>query len=102
MRLQESGSTAEFRWLGACRTPLPRAGHGWRVRRGFANPRALGIAGNFLNVTENGKPTEQTRQCLEIVAKHDMVLATSHIRPSEMLPIVTAAKEAKVQRIMTS
>ena len=62
--------------------------------------RALGIAGNFLNVTENGKVTEATRQCLEIVAKHDMVLATSHIRPSEMLPVVKAAKEAKVNRIV--
>jgi len=62
--------------------------------------RALGIAGNFLNVTENGKVTEATRQCLEIVAKHDMVLATSHIRPSEMVPVVTAAREAKVNRIV--
>ncbi len=62
--------------------------------------RALGIAGNFLNVTENGKVTEATRQCLEIVAKHDMVLATSHIRPSEMVPVVKAARDAKVQRIV--
>jgi Family of unknown function (DUF6282) len=62
--------------------------------------RALGIAGNFLNVTEDGKVTQATRQCLEIIAKHDMVLATSHIRPSEMLPVVKAAKDAKVNRIV--
>ena len=62
--------------------------------------RALGIAGNWLNVTEDGQVTPATRQCLEIIAKHDMVLATSHIRPSEMLPVVKAAKEAKVQRIV--
>jgi Family of unknown function (DUF6282) len=62
--------------------------------------RALGIAGNWLNVTEDGQVTPATRQCLEIVAKHDMVLATSHIRPSEMLPIVNAAREANVQRII--
>src|SRR5438034_9323972 len=62
--------------------------------------RALGIAGNWINVTENGEVTTQTRQCLEIIAKHDMVLATSHIRPSEMLPVVKAAKEAKVNRIV--
>src|SRR5258708_20021729 len=48
--------------------------------------RALGIAGSFLNVTEDGQVTQATRQCLEIVAKHDMVLATSHLRPSEDLP----------------
>jgi hypothetical protein len=62
--------------------------------------RALGIAGNWLNVTQNGQVTEATRQCLEIVAKHDMVLATSHIRPAEMLPVVNAAKEAGVKRII--
>jgi hypothetical protein len=62
--------------------------------------RALGIAGNFLNVTEDGKVTQATRQCLEIIAKHDMVLATSHIRPAEVLPVVTAAQEVGVKRIV--
>jgi len=62
--------------------------------------RALGIAGTFLNVTEDGKVTEATRQCLEIIAKHDMVLATSHIRPSEMLPVVKAGQAAGVKRIV--
>ena len=62
--------------------------------------RALGIAGSFLNVTEDGRVTEATRQCLEIIAKHDMVLATSHIRPSEVLPVVKAAQESGVKRIV--
>jgi hypothetical protein len=62
--------------------------------------RALGIAGSFLSVTEDGKVTQATRQCLEIVAKHDMVLATSHIRPSEVLPVVEAAGEIGVKRIV--
>src|SRR5438105_153684 len=62
--------------------------------------RALGIAGSWLNVTENGSVTQATRQCLEIVAKHDMVLATSHIRPSEVLPVVNAAHEVGVNRIV--
>jgi Family of unknown function (DUF6282) len=62
--------------------------------------RALGIAGSFLNVTEDGKVTQATRQCLEIIAKHDMVLATSHIRPSEVLPIVRVAQEVGVKRIV--
>jgi hypothetical protein len=62
--------------------------------------RALGIAGSFLNVTEDGKVTQATRQCLEIIAKHDMVLATSHIRPSEVMPVVQAAQEVGVQRIV--
>jgi hypothetical protein len=62
--------------------------------------RALGIAGSFLSVTEDGKVTQATRQCLEIIAKHDMVLATSHIRPSEVLPVVQAAQAAGVKRIV--
>ncbi|MBV9582270.1 MAG: hypothetical protein JO057_27110 [Chloroflexi bacterium] len=62
--------------------------------------RALGIAGSFLNVTEDGRVTDATRQCLEIIAKHDMVLATSHIRPSEVLPVVKAAQDVGVKRIV--
>jgi Family of unknown function (DUF6282) len=62
--------------------------------------RALGIAGSFLNVTEDGKVTQATRQCLEIIVKHDMVLATSHIRPSEMLPVVKTARDVGVKRIV--
>jgi Family of unknown function (DUF6282) len=62
--------------------------------------RALGIAGSWLNVTEDGVVTPAARQCLEIIAKHDMVLATSHIRPAEVLPVVKAAKEVGVQRIV--
>jgi hypothetical protein len=62
--------------------------------------RALGIAGSFLNVTEEGRVTPATRQCLEIIAKHDMVLATSHIRPSEVLPVVKAAQDVGVKRIV--
>lgn len=62
--------------------------------------RAMGIAGVWLEVTEDGKPTEKLRQCLEVIAKYDMVLATGHIRPDEMLPVVKAAKEVGVQRIV--
>src|SRR5205807_1289528 len=39
---------------------------------------------------------------LEIVAKHDMVLATSHIRPSEVLPVVRAAHSVGVSRIVVT
>jgi hypothetical protein len=64
--------------------------------------RALGIAGSFLSVTEDGQVTQPTHQCLEIIAKHDMVLATSHVRPSEVLPVVKAAREVGVSRIVVT
>ena len=65
--------------------------------------RAMGIAGAWLSVTSDGSQvSEATRQCLEVIAKHDMVLATSHIRPAEMLPVVQAARSAGVQRIVVT
>src|ERR671939_951903 len=54
--------------------------------------RAMGIAGQWINVTENGEVSTAAKQCFEIIAKHDMVPATSHIRPAAMLPVVKAAK----------
>lgn len=63
--------------------------------------RTLGIAGEWIEVTDTeGKVTGQTRQCLELIAKHDMVLATGHIRPVAMLPVVQAAREIGVRRIV--
>lgn len=63
--------------------------------------RAAGIAGKWLTVTDgDGKVTPETRQCLEIIAKYDMVMATGHISPAEMEPVIKAAKEVGVQRII--
>jgi hypothetical protein len=63
--------------------------------------RALGIAGKWIEVTDSdGKVTEATRQCLELIGKHDMVLATGHIRPAAMAPVCQAAREAGVRRIV--
>jgi hypothetical protein len=63
--------------------------------------RALGISGDWLKVTdEGGKVTERTRQCLELIAKHEMVLATAHISPAEMGPVVKAARQCGVKRIV--
>src|SRR5581483_5650656 len=63
--------------------------------------RAMGIAGEWIEVTDSdGKVTEATRQCLELIGKHDMVLATGHIRPAAMEPVCKAAREAGVRRIV--
>lgn len=65
--------------------------------------RALGIAGEWLKVTDDrGKVTAATRQCLDLIAKHDMVLATAHISPAEMPAVVKAAREHKVTRIVVT
>lgn len=63
--------------------------------------RAMGIAGPWLKVTdEDGKVSRLTHECLEIIAKHDMILATGHISPGEMPAVVSAAREHKVERIV--
>src|SRR5207302_8901575 len=98
------------RWLPSVATPNEReaiAGHRDESKLPYwmsiaREMRALGIAGAFLSVTEDGKVSQATRQCLEIIAKHDMVLATSHIRPSEVLPVVRAAQEVGVKRIVVT
>jgi hypothetical protein len=63
--------------------------------------REMGIAGDWLKVTdEDGKVSKATHDCLEIIGKHDMILATGHISPKEMPAVVKAAQEHKVQRIV--
>ncbi len=63
--------------------------------------RAAGIAGAYLTVTDgDGKVLPEMRQCLDVMAKYDMVMATGHINPSEMEAVIKAAREAGVQRII--
>jgi hypothetical protein len=63
--------------------------------------RAAGIAGAYLTVTDgHGKVQPEMQQCLEVMAKYDMVMATGHINPSELAPVIKAAKTAGVQRII--
>ena len=65
--------------------------------------RASGISGDWLKVVdENGKVSKATHQCLERIAKYDMVLATAHISPSEMPVVIRAAVEHRVKRIVVT
>ena len=49
---------------------------------------------------ENGQILEDARRCLELIAKHDMILATGHLGRHEIFPLVYAAREARVERIV--
>ena len=65
--------------------------------------RAAGIAGEWLTVTDgHGKVLKETKQCLDVMAKYDMVMATGHIAPAELELVIKAAKEAGVQRIIVT
>src|SRR5262244_3740050 len=47
-----------------------------------------------------GKISDETRQCLELIAKHDMILATGHLGRHEIFPLVRLARELGVKRIV--
>lgn len=65
--------------------------------------RAMGIAQDWIRVTDaDGHVTPLARQCLDVIAKHDMVMATSHVSPGELVAVVKAAHEAGVRRIIVT
>lgn len=53
-------------------------------------------------VDERDDVTDRARSCLELIAEHDMILATGHLGPSEIAAIVAAAREAGVSRIVVT
>lgn len=48
----------------------------------------------------DGKVTEAARLCLERIAKHNMILATGHLGRHEIFPLVAAAREMGVKKIV--
>lgn len=62
---------------------------------------AKGIAPDPLTVLDdNGEITSTAKQCLEIIAEHDMVLCTGHLGRKEIFPLVDEAKRLGVQKIV--
>ena len=51
---------------------------------------------------ENGKVNEATRRCLELIARHNMVLATGHLGRHEIFPLVRTAREMRLQRVLVT
>ncbi|HTA72328.1 MAG TPA: DUF6282 family protein [Bryobacteraceae bacterium] len=64
---------------------------------------ADGIAPAPLTVLDgNGKINEATRRCLELIARHNMILATGHLGRHEIFPLVRTAREMKLQRVLVT
>lgn len=53
-------------------------------------------------LNKEGAISEDTHQCLELIAKHDMILATGHLGRHEIFPLVKAAKASGVRRIIVT
>ncbi len=62
---------------------------------------AAGITRPPMTVLDaDGKISEETRQCLELIAKHNMILATGHLGRHEIFPLVKEARSLGVKRIV--
>lgn len=83
---------------------LPGGGHKklpfWaEIQRELA---AIGIAPPPITVLDGGAISQATRTCLELIARHDIILATGHLGRHEIFPLVKAAKEIKVRKLIVT
>src|SRR5882757_5038943 len=61
---------------------------------------ATGIAPPPITVLDsNGKVSEAARRCIELIAKHNMILATGHLGRVEIFELVKTAREMGTQRV---
>jgi hypothetical protein len=64
---------------------------------------ATGIAPPPLTVLDSsGKVSEAARRCIELIAKHNMILATGHLGRVEIFQLVKTAREMGTQRVLVT
>jgi Family of unknown function (DUF6282) len=64
---------------------------------------AMGIAPPPLSVLGmDGKISEATRRCIELIAKHNMILATGHLGRVEIFQLVKTAREMGARRVVVT
>ena len=64
---------------------------------------ATGISPPPLTVIDSdGRVNAAARRCLELIGKHDMVLATGHLSKKEIRALVKTAKEMGLKRILVT
>lgn len=84
---------------------LPSAGHKrlpfWaEIQRELAT---MGISPPRMRVIdENGRLLPQTRLCMELIEKHDMILATGHLGRDEIFALVRGAKEMGLRKVLVT
>jgi hypothetical protein len=62
---------------------------------------AAGITRPPMSVLDaEGKISNETRQCLELIAKYNMILATGHLGRDEIFPLVKEARALGVKRMI--
>lgn len=69
-----------------------------RIQRELAG---MGISPAPISVlNEQGDISESARSCLDLIARHDMILATGHIGRAEIFKLVPAARDAGIHKIL--
>lgn len=64
---------------------------------------AMGISPPRMRVIdEEGKLLPQTRVCMELIDKHDMILATGHLGRDEIFALVRGAKEMGLRKVLVT
>ena len=53
-------------------------------------------------IDEAGALVPQVRLCMELIRRHDMILATGHLGRDEIFAVVRAAKEMGVRKILVT
>ena len=63
----------------------------------------MGISPPPLTVVDDqGNVNEAARRCMELIANHDMILATGHLGRKEIFALVSAAREMKLKRVLVT
>jgi hypothetical protein len=84
---------------------LPDGGHKklpfWaEIQREMA---AMGIAPPRIRVIgDDGELTEATRTCVELIGKHDMILATGHLGKDEIHALVKTGKAMGLRKVLVT
>lgn len=64
--------------------------------------RATGESRPFVSITRNGTLLAEVREVLDLIAKHDLVLATGHSAPAESLLLLAEARQRGVSRMVVT
>ncbi len=63
----------------------------------------MGISPPPLSVLEaSGELTAATRRCMDLIARHDMILATGHLGRAEIFALVRASKPMGVRKVVVT
>lgn len=75
----------------------------WLPTRDAAHDlRLKGKAGAPVEVLADGRPTAALRAVLQVVAAHDLILASGHVAPDEALVVFGAARRAGCRRMIAT